>query len=290
MLLCLSLLGCSGGKGGLIETTDRMGTTVKIPKNINRIVSTAPSNTEILVGLGLADKIVAVDLFATDIEGLPTDVAAIDFQAPNIELLLGLKPDVIIAAELNRQGGNDPFSALRDAGIPVLYLPTSKTIADIYDDIAYLAEITNTTSTGEKLIKETKEKVQEIQQVTALIGSRKKVYFEIDAGYSFGRDTFINEILETAGGVNIFEDKTGWLAVGSESVISLNPDVIITTATYADDAVGQIKSRNGFSGITAVKNGDVYLIEPNNVSRPTQNVVKGMMEIAEILYPEYYEK
>ena len=124
---------------------DREGNEVTMPNKIERIISTAPSNTEILVELGLADKLVAIDTYSSDVEGIPDDIEKIDFLNPDAEAIIGLEPDLIIASGHNKSGSSDdPFKLVKEAGISVVYIPSSESIQGIYDDINFIADITNT--------------------------------------------------------------------------------------------------------------------------------------------------
>ena len=100
LLLCLVMLFTVACNNSTKEetVTDREGNEVTIPTNIEKIVSTAPSNTEILTALGMGDKIVCMDTYSEGIEGVKEDVVKMDFTAPDAEEIIGLEPDIIIAS------------------------------------------------------------------------------------------------------------------------------------------------------------------------------------------------
>ncbi|MDR0877175.1 MAG: ABC transporter substrate-binding protein, partial [Treponema sp.] len=98
VLLSLVLLGACTPKSDTVTVTDRSGNTVALRGERSRIISTAPSNTEILLGLGLGEKLIAVDTISGGITGVPANIALIDFSYPDGELIVGLDPDLIIAA------------------------------------------------------------------------------------------------------------------------------------------------------------------------------------------------
>ena len=162
IILCMVLIfavGCSSTETKK-TVTDREGNEVTIPTKIERIVSTAPSNTEVLVDLGVADKLVCVDNYSEGIEGLNKDVEKMDFSAPDAEAIIGLEPDIIIASGYNKSGsGDDPFKAVSDAGISVVYIPSSNSINGIYKDIEFLASIVNAEDEGEKIISNMKKEI-----------------------------------------------------------------------------------------------------------------------------------
>ncbi|WP_373600513.1 ABC transporter substrate-binding protein [Paraclostridium bifermentans] len=291
MVVMLAVVGC-GQKETVVK--DREGNDFKVPAKVDRIISTAPSNTEVLVELGLADKLVAVDKYSADIPGLPKGIELIDFSNPDPEAIVALDPDMIIASGHNKTGNSeDPFKVVKEAGISVAYIPSSDSIQGIYDDIMFIADITNTKDKGQKIVDNMKSQVAEIEKIGKTIKDKKTVYFEIGPApnlYSFGNGTFLNEMIELVGGENIFKDQNGWISPSAESVIEKNPDVIITNVNYVPDAVKEIKNREGWENIAAVKNGQVYLVDANASSRPSQNVVKALQQMAEYINPDAYAK
>ena len=124
IILILLLSGCSSAKEKQI--IDRTGRAVIIKNSINRIISTAPSNTEIIFDLGQADKLIAIDKHSVNIEGIPAGLPLLDFFYPDAEVIINLEPDLIIASGHNATGsGEDPFRMLREIGIPVVYISMS---------------------------------------------------------------------------------------------------------------------------------------------------------------------
>lgn len=287
ILTIAALVGC-GNKTATI--TDREGNSFKLPKKINTIISTAPSNTEILVGLGLSDKLVAIDKYSADVDGVNKDLPKIDFKNPDAETLVGLKPDIIIASGHNKTGTEDPFAAVKEAGIQVVYIPTSSSIDAIYDDISFIANITGTDKKGNELITNMKNEINSIKQIGDTITNKKNVYFELGSTpslYSLGNNTFINEMINIVGAKNIFSNENSWISPSAESVIKANPDVILTNEPI-ENPVNAIKTRDGFKDVNAVKENKIFAIDNNSSSRPSQNIMKALKEIAKAIYPEKY--
>lgn len=286
------LSGCSSQTDRMV--TDREGTEVNIPTKIEKIISTAPSNTEVLMALGLGDKLVAIDKYSTDIEGINTELPQIDFSNPDAETIIGLEPDIVIASGHNKTGSvEDPFKAISEAGIPVVYIPSSDSIDGIYKDIEFIADVVNEKSKGKEIVDDIKAQVEEIKAIGDTITDKKSVYFEISpAPYlsSFGKSTFLNEMIEIIGAKNIFENEEGWVSPTAEAIIDANPDVIITNAGYMENPTEEIKSRDAWENINAIKNNEVYLVDQNASSRPSQNVIKALEQMAKAVYPEHYEK
>ena len=102
-------------------------------------------------------------------------------------------------------------------------------------------------------------------------------------------DTFLNEAISIIGAKNIFESEKSWISPSEESVIAANPDVILTNQAFLDDPIGSIATRKGWEGVTAIKNNQIFLLDKNTTSRPSQNVIAALKEMAKAVYPDKYE-
>lgn len=293
VMAMMIFVGCSSKPTTM---QDREGNEFNVPKEVNTIISTAPSNTEVLVALGLADKLVAVDKYSADVEGISEDLPKIDFRNPDAEAIIALNPDIVIASGHNKAGDEDPFALIKEAGIPVAYIPSSYSIDGIYGDIEFIASLTDTEKEGKDLINSMKEEIESIKSIGNTITDKKNVYFEIGAGsglYTFGNETFLNEMIETIGATNVFGEENSWITVTPEAVIDANPDVILANTPGTNEAgltaVEDIKSREGWDTVAAVQNGDVYEIDKNSSSRASQNIIKALKEMAKAVYPDEYK-
>lgn len=285
-------VGCSSNKETTV--TDREGNEVKVPTKLEKIISTAPSNTEILVGLGLSDKLVAVDNYSEGIEGLNKDIPKMDMNKPDAEAIIALEPDIMIASGYNKIGSaEDPYKAIVEAGIPVVYIPSSDSIEGIYKDIEFIASLVNEEKKGEEIITDMKEKISKYEELGKTIKEKKKVYFEISPApslFTFGHSTFLNEMIEVIGAENVFENEKSWFAPTEEAILDANPDIILTNVNYVENPTKEISSRNGWQDIKAIKNGDVYYIDSNASARGNQNIIKALDEMAKAIYPDVYGK
>jgi iron complex transport system substrate-binding protein len=262
-----------------------------------RIISTAPSNTEIIIGLGLGDRIIAADKYSLALPGLPAGAAEIDFFYPDQEAVLGLGPEIIISNETNAYGGGaNPYQVLEDSGIKLLFIPASRSIAGIKEDIRTIAGALGAAERGEDLIRIMEGEIEEVAAIGRRLAAetafkRKTVYLEISPfpnPVTVGRDTFLDEMIGLTGAVNVFADKTGWIAPGAEAVLERDPDLILTNVEFIDDPIGEIKARPGFAELAAVREGRVYAVDGDSSSRPSQHITLALRQMALAAYPEEY--
>jgi len=280
-------------EAGSRPNTDREGYAIILPEKINRIITIGPSNTEILAGLGFAANIIAADMYSSDVAGLsPNTQTVLDMMSLDAEYIINLMPDVIFITGMSRGGSEDnPLAAVSRTGITIIFIPTSISIAEIMEDIRFIAAVMDVKETGENIISYMQAEIDRIKKTAQTITEKRKVYFEISPApwmYSFGADTFLNEMIELTGAVNIFSGQTGWLSVSDEALLSANPDVILTSTYFLDDPAAEITGRPGFGVITAVQNGNVFYIDSASSSRPSQNLILALNEISNAVYPEYY--
>ncbi|WP_010255953.1 ABC transporter substrate-binding protein [Treponema primitia] len=292
ILATLLLSGCSQKTARLL--TDRGGNTVSVSGQINKIISTAPSSTEIIVDLGLADKLVAIDKYSLDIEGVKQDLPLIDFFFPDAEAIIGINPDIIISNGHNNLGaGDDPFKLIREAGIPVVYIPLSSGIDGICRDIEFVADMLNVSERGRELSLSMKTQIAEIAAVGRTIENKKTVYFEISPPpelVTIGQNTYLHEMITVIGCVNIFADQIGVIFPSAEAILERNPDVIITGLPERYTPSEEIKNREGFEHITAVRNNAIYRVDTNSASRPSARILFALKQMAKAVYPDKYEK
>lgn len=276
-----------------LPTTDPSGASITIPEQVDTVVALAPSLNETLVALGLEEKIVGYDLQSVGLAGLPEGVPTFDTVNPDVEQLTALAPDMLLVSSLSLYDQEAPYQPLIDAGVCVVCVPTSVSIENVRSDIRFLAAAFSVPDEGERVVKEMDAELDRISAIVADVPEeeRKSVYFEISPApylYSCGSDTYLHEMIELAGGKNVLSDQSGWLSVEGETVVAANPDVIFTNVNYTEAPVDEILGREGWAGVDAVANGNVYYIDNMASSLPNQNIVKAVEQMAKALYPECF--
>lgn len=261
-----------------------------------RVISLAPSCTAILAGLDRAESLVAVDSWSANRADIPAGIPQFDMMRPDAESLLSLDPDLLLVSAMTQEGsGTDPFAPLSSAGVTVAYIPTSTSLADIRRDIARIAALVDAGERAGPLIEKMDAGLEAIRSVARTIPAdrRRRVIFELSPApsiYSFGRGVYLDELLAAAGALNALGGEKGWIAVSAETLVALDPDVILTNTAFLEDPVAEIRGRPGWSGMKAVRSGRVYRIDSASSSQPAPDLVYALREIAEAVYPEYFKK
>jgi iron complex transport system substrate-binding protein len=274
-----------------VEMVDREGNPITVPGVINTVISLGPANSEILAALGQSGKIIATDAFSAGIEGIDDDMAIFDMMALDGERILQLEPDVIFITGMTRVGGDHPLQIVEEAGICLVFIPSSTSIEGIIEDIRFIAAVMGAAAEGNAIITEMEREIEAVRAIGRTITEKKTVYFEISPApwmFSFGNTTFLHEMIELIGAINIFAGQTSWMSVSDEAVLDANPDVILTSTNFLPDAIGEIMDRPGWDEITAIQNKAVFYIDTDSSNRPSHNITIALRQMAQAIYPELF--
>lgn len=270
-----------------LEVEDDFGNKVTIENEPQRIVSLAPSHTEILFAIGLGERVVGVSNFCDYPEEAKNKEKVGDSFNVNVEKIIELSPDLVIQYG---QGKEEVNKRLEEAGIKVLsYEPES--IEDVINLIDELGKITNSQRAAKMTIVDMMTKRDFI--LSRVAGKeRVKVFYEVwdQPLMAAGPGSFIDELINLAGGENIAKDAQGkYPQFDLEQLIERNPDVYLTAKDREDKTVDSIKARDGYENINAIKNDRVYILDPNIISRPGPRIVDGLELIARKIHPEAFK-
>jgi iron complex transport system substrate-binding protein len=277
-----------------VRITDALDNEVDIEKKPERIVSLIPSNTEIAYELGLGEEIVGVN----DNDNFPEEVfekEKVGGLEINIEKIISLEPDLILAHESTAASTEAGLQQLRDSGLAVLIVDDAKNIDEVYETIVMIGEATGEKEKAKIVVAEMKEKIDDIAARANEINEdeQKTVFVEVSPSpeiYSVGVNTFMNEMLQLINANNVVTDE-GWIKMDQEAVIESNPDVIITThGYYTGDPISDVVSRDGWQNITAVKNEQIVDVHSDIVTRTGPRIAQGVEELAKAVYPEIFNK
>lgn len=303
-LLCLTLLfaGCGSLASNSSATPtsqkpliamDAHGTPITIPaKAPQRIVSLTAGDSEMLAAVGATSRVVGVDAFTN----YPAEMAAKPKVsgangAPNVEQIIALNPDLVLSwGQFTTQAD----TALLQAHINVVALPVAG-LDGTLTEIRLVGQLTHTSTAADALVKSLQQRINAVKQKVAS-ATPPSVYMEVGftppPPYVVGGGSFENDVLQDAGGRNIFASMTengGFPTVSVESIIAANPQVIILTEDpqYGGEPA-QVYQRAGWSGIAAVQAHRVYNINPDIISRPGPRLVDALEQIAKMLHPDLF--
>lgn len=272
-----------------ISVKDDTGQKVVIKKEVMKIVSLSPSNTEILFALGLDDKIVGVDDFSDyPKEALDKEKVG-GFSKPNIEKIVALDPDLVLSVASMQA---DAVTELKRLKINVFALE-SQNIADIVSAIEKVGKITGSDSEAKRVADKITAKIEEVQSRTKDIkkSERPKVFFELynDPLMSAGSATFIGDMISIAGGRNIAApSKEAYPQFSLETLVNEDPQVYLAASGSMTDP-GDLINRPGWESLTAVKDGKVFVLDENLINRPGPRVVEGLEQVAKSIHPEIFK-
>lgn len=297
LLMFLLLTGCSKKTGDIVKDSegfpvhivDDMGRNVVIDREPQRIVSLAPSNTEILFALNLGERIVGVTEYCDYPQEANNKEKIGGFSTPNIEKVISLNPDLVIATSMHQK----TVEELDRLGVPVIVLFPKK-VSDVLENITLIGRATGQEDVAEGLVKDLKARMDAVTDKTGKIpeGKRPRVYYEVwhDPLITAGPDTFVDDLITLAGGINIAGDsKTSYPEISLEVVIQKDPQIFIYSHHgNSRQEIEQIYSRQNWQDISAIKNKRVYIIDQNLVQRATPRLIDGLEELAKMLHPDLF--
>jgi iron complex transport system substrate-binding protein len=265
---------------------DSKGKEVVIEKEPKRIISVAPSVTELIYALGKGDELVG----RTDYDDYPEQVKNVQsigsLTDPNVEKIIELKPDVVVASTHFK---DDVAKKLEDLGIKVVVLYNAKDFNGAYDSINTLGQIINAQDNAKNLVASMKKKIEDVKGKVKGKETPKTYYvvgFGKDGDYTATGDTFIGQMIEMAGGNNIAKDGAGW-KYSLEKIIENNPEYIVISKNFG--MKDQFISTAGYKELSAVKNNKVIEIDDNLLNRQGPRLADGVEALAKILHPDVFK-
>ena len=271
--------------------TDGLGREITLDETPQRIVSLAPSNTEILFAVGAGSQVVGRDEFSD----YPEEAAAIEviggsFGEYNVEAILALKPDLVLAAEINPP---ELVQQLEDLGLTVYYLSNPTTLEGMYTNLETVAALSGHDAT--ELVDSLKARVAAVDEKIMLLSFHPSVFYEIDATdptkpWTYGPGTFGDLLINRAGGFNIGNFASDpYPQLSLEQIVSANPSIIILGDAIWGVTPESVVERAGWESIEAVKSNNIFPIDDNLISRPGPRLVDGLEQLAKLLHGGVFE-
>lgn len=281
VLSAFALLSSAAATRYPLTVTDDLGRTVTLRSEPKRIVAMLPSHTETLIAIGAGDKLIAIDQFSNHPKNVTDRLPKVGSgYQPNIEAILALKPDLVLADEAS---GSRLTEKLAAVGLTV-YGGTAQTYNEVFEKISVLGRLTNREAGATRLITRMRGELNDLQRRVVNL-PKVSTYYEIDPSpYSVGPNSFIGTLIGKAGGRTVVPASLGdFPKLDPELIVKANPQVML--GLTLDDARG----RPGWAGLQAVRAGRVFRLTPEErdaLSRPGPRLPDALRALIRFLHPE----
>lgn len=275
-----------------VRLTDGLGRKVRLTAPGQRIVSLAPSLTEILFAVGAGGQVVGRD----DFSDYPAEAGAVTsigstYQVLNTEAILALKPDLIVATGINTP---EQIKALEDLGLTVYYFENPADFTDLYADLQTMGRLTGHEEEAAELVASLQKRVEIVEQKVAGLKDRPSVFYEIDAmqdpakPWTTGPGTFMDKMIDMAGGKNVGSVLSEpWAQISLEELLRQDPQIIILGDAKWGVTPEAVAGRPGWGDLTAVKRGAIFAFDDDLASRPGPRLIDGLETLFDILHVQY---
>lgn len=263
---------------------DDIGRKVTVPDRPSRIVSLAPNITETLFALGCNDEIVGVTVHCNYPAAALKKARVGDLINPSLEKIVSLEPDLVICTA----DGNSKDTAvlLEKMHIPV-YVVNPGTLGEIIDMVLHIGMITGRESAASALADSLGLRVEGVARRASTL-PKPRVFFQFgtEGLITAGNNTFLNELITCAGGINIAADAPiRYPRFSIEEIVEMGPDFILVASMKNNESPARAKAFwQKWNTIPAVLNDDIYLIDSDYVTRPSPRIIDGLEQIFDILH------
>ena len=277
------------------EVVDETGRRQRVPLEVHRIVSLAPSLTEIIYALGAEDRLVGVSELSDKPPAAKEKPRVGMSMDPSLEAIAGLKPDLVLMTAVNRWQTED---ALKEMGIPV-YGVEPHTVEGTLDSITDVGNLIGAASEARDVVTKLQRRLEALR--AKLAGTAPKsalfVVWE-DPLISVGEHTFLADALRCAGAKSVVRSRQDWPQVSMEEIVKLEPDYIVYAKGGADSAgeiaamrerLKELGEEPGWRNLKAVKEGHVAVVS-DEVNLPAPGLIDAIEDLARQIHPEAFQE
>jgi iron complex transport system substrate-binding protein len=268
--------------------TDEIGRRVRIPREVDRVVSLAPNLTEIVFALGDGNHLAG----DTDFCDYPAEALQKPHVGgpvnPNLEVVVSLMPDLVLATKsINRR---ETVNALDHIGLPV-YVTDPHSVEEMVASVEHLGSALGAEKSATMLAGDLRGRLSDLDRRLAGAAPRR-VFFVVwtDPLISVGRDTFIADALRRAGGRSVVNTKAEWPHVSLEEIVRLQPEVLVFASAHAGDSqrdIDALRTRPGWKNLAAMQHGNIVVVS-DAINRPAPRMVDAIERLARALHPEAF--
>jgi iron complex transport system substrate-binding protein len=211
----------------------------------------------------------------------------------NLEAIVDLEPDLVLAAEINTA---EQVKSIEDLGLNVFLLANPTTIAEMYTNLTTVGQLVGRADEAASLISSLESRVADVESRLAGAPDRPKVFYELDgsdpaAPWTAGAETFINTLIEQAGGENIAASvDSGYFQLSIEDLLVKDPDIILLGDAAFGVTPEAVASRAGWDALGAVETTAIFPFDDNLASRPGPRLVDGLEQLAMLFHPDLFDE
>lgn len=259
------------------DIADDLGRKIKIPEKVERVVSLAPNLTENIFAVGAGDRLVGVTTFCNFPEAAGKIAKVGDTMTPNMETIISLKPQIVFVSTASQI---ETFTKTLEAQNITVFVTNPKDLNGVFANLRQLGDIFGTTERTAILLNELQERVLAVdEQVKDKQKVKTFVQISKEPLFTIGKDSFLTEIIERAGGISVTKDvATAYPKLSKETALALNPDAIILS-----ESPDNTEPNDVFKNSAAMKNKKVFKINADILSRPSPRIVDALEQIADAL-------
>lgn len=276
-----------GGPSETRELTDEIGRKVRVPREVDRVVSLAPNLTEIVFALGDGEHLAG----DTDYCDYPPEALRKPHVGgtvnPNLEEIVALMPDVVLATSINRR---ETVNALDRIGLPV-FVTDPHSVDEMIATVEHIGGALGVEKSAAALTGDLRARLADLDRRLAGAAPRR-VFFVVWTSplMSAGSNTFIADALRRAGGRSVIETKAEWPHISMEEIVRLQPEFLVFANANAGDAerdIDELRTRPGWRDLEALRRGNVVVIS-DSINRPAPRMVGAIEQLARALHPEAF--
>ncbi len=288
--IIISLFFCAAEvQSAIRNVTDQVGRKITLSDNPQRIVSLAPSITEIIFAIGRKDRLKGVTRFSD----FPPEAAKLprmgSYTQLKLERILALKPDICIGV----RDGNPPtiIHTLEALNLPV-YMVDPGNLNEVMKTILEIGDLLNADEAAKTVVHDMETRFSRIKSLAAKVPYHPRVFFQIGISpiVAVGTGTFIHELITYAGGKNVSEGQTLYPRFNREQVLAMSPEVFVITSMARGDIFQRVKTEwSSWTTMPAIQNKRIFVLDSNLFDRPTPRLADGLELLFRLIHPEIKE-
>lgn len=268
---------------GSVFFRDFDGNEITLKKEPESVVSLSPVATEIICGIGAGRYITALDEVSSKLEDAPISAEVLPYFYGNSSRIVEMSPDIVFYSDSSTDLLT--VSALKLNGVRLIRIPDKGDIAAAEANIRFISSILFKEDKGEKLISSMREEYEKTRIAAEIVGVRKTVYIEGTTQYgTYGGDSIVSELCAFAGADNVFSDSAGSKRTSAAELAAKDPQLVIVLTAHPENFdPDTVRKREGLEQIYASRTKSVFALDYTSATRPTQNIIKALRGIEEIM-------